>query len=63
MARRKKIIMVPHGTVDKLCKVFGCRRTAVYDALGFKTDSELAKSIRQNAVTFYGGIQTTKIVL
>lgn len=55
--------MVPHGTVDKLCKVFGCRRTAVYDALGFKTDSELAKSIRQNAVTFYGGIQTTKIVL
>lgn len=62
MAKRKKIIQVPHGTVAKMCKVFGCRRTAIYDALGYKTESELAKTIRKNALAFYGGVETSKIV-
>lgn len=63
MARRIKIIMVPHGNVDKMCKAFNCRKTAVYDALKFNTDSELAKSIRRDAIAIYGGVQTTKLVL
>lgn len=63
MARRKKIIQVPRGTVEKLCKAFRCKKTAVYDALNYTTDSELANLIRQNAISTYGGVQTTKLIL
>jgi len=63
MARRKKIIQVPKGAVEKICKAFRCKRTAVYDALGYKSHSELAELIRQNAVSTYGGVKTTKLVL
>ena len=63
MVKRKRVIQVPPGTVDKLCKAFRCKRTAVYDALAFNSDSELANIIRQNAVSMYGGVQTTKLVL
>ena len=63
MIKRKKIIQVPPGTVEKMCKAFRCRRTAVYDALAFKTDSELANLIRQNAISVYGGVQTTKLIM
>lgn len=62
MAKRKKIIQVPHGNVDKMCEAFRCKRSAVYNALSFKSDSELSKAIRQNALAFYGGVQTTKLV-
>ena len=63
MARRKKFIQVPRGAVEKMCKGFRCKKTAVYDALNFKTNSELANMIRKSAVDMYGGIQTTKYVL
>lgn len=63
MVRRKKIIQVPRGTVAKLCKAFRCHKTAVYDALNYTTDSELANLIRQNALSSYGGVQTTKLIL
>ena len=63
MIQRKKIIQVPPGSVEKMCKAFRCRRTAVYDALAFKTNSELANIIRQNALTTYGGVQTTKLIM
>lgn len=63
MTKRKKIIQVPPGNIEKLCKAMRCKRTAVYDALAFKTDSELANSIRHNAITLYGGVQTTKLIM
>lgn len=63
MVRRKKIIQVPRGAVEKMCKAFRCKRTAVYDALSFTTDSELAKLIRKNAIETYGGVHTTKLIL
>lgn len=63
MVQRKKIIQVPPGSVEKMCKAFRCRRTAVYDALAFKTNSELANIIRQNALSTYGGVQTTKLIM
>ncbi len=62
MVRRKKIIQVPSGTVEKLCKAFRCKRTAVYDALSFTTNSELAELIRKNALSSYGGVTTTKVI-
>ena len=61
MAVKRKIIQVPKGTVPKLCKAFRCHKTAVYDALNFTTESELAHLIRQSAVTMYGGVETTKV--
>lgn len=63
MVKRKKIIMVPRGAVEKMCKAFRCHKTAVYDALSFTTNSELAELIRQNAISSYGGVQTTKLIL
>ena len=63
MAKRKIFIQVPRGTVDKLCKAFRCKKTAVYDALNFETDSELANIIRKNAIESYGGVKTSKLIL
>lgn len=63
MAKRKTFIQVPHGTVEKLCKAFRCKKTAVYDALNFDTDSELAKIIRKNALESYSGVKTSKLIL
>lgn len=59
--KRKKVIMVPKGNVQKLAKAHGCSGAAVYDALAFKTETDRAKAIRSEAVKYYGGIQTTKI--
>ena len=60
--KRRPVIQVEPGTVPKMCKVFGCKRTAVYDALSFKTHSDLANAIRHNAITIFGGVKTTKPV-
>lgn len=62
MTKRKRIIQVPNGSVEKMCKAFSCKRTAVYDALGYKTNSELANLIRQSAISNYGGVPTTKVI-
>lgn len=61
--KKKQIIQVPPGNVERLCKAMRCKRTAVYDALAFKTNSELANLIRQNAIASYGGVKTTKLVM
>ena len=63
MAKRKKIIQVPHGAIEKMCKAFRCGRTAVYDALSYTTNSELAELIRKNALSDYGGVVTTKLIM
>jgi len=63
MAKRKPIIQVPHGTVPKICKAFRCKRSTVYAALCFDSKSELSENIRQSALTVYGGVKTTKLIL
>jgi hypothetical protein len=63
MARKKKIIQVPPGNVEKLMKVMRCSRSAVFNALAFRSDSESAKAIRSQALSAYGGIETFKYVL
>ncbi len=63
MARRKSFIQVPHGAIEKMCEALGCKKTAVYDALNYATDSELAVSIRKNALENYGGVKTSKLIL
>ena len=63
MARRKIYIQVTSGAVEKMCKAFHCKKTAVYDALNFATDSELANIIRHHAIETYGGVKTSKLIL
>lgn len=63
MARKKKIIQVPVENVEKLAKVMKCTRSAVYNALAFRSDSASAQAIRSQALHAYGGIETYKYVL
>lgn len=55
MATTKKVIKVPQGVVPKLSKIYGIGRSSVYDALGFRTDSVIARKIRKDALEVYGG--------
>lgn len=41
---------------------FGCGKVAVYNALAYRSDSEMAKTIRKQAVSLYGGVETSVIV-
>jgi len=63
MARRKKIIQVPLGNVEKIAKAMCCSRTTVFNALAYRSDSENAKAIRRQALSAYGGVETSKLIL
>lgn len=57
MARfiRKKKIIVPSDTIIVIAARFGCKRVAVYNALAFRSKSDLAEKIRTMAVTEFKG--------
>lgn len=63
MARKKKIIKIPRKNVDLLAKAVGVARVTVWNALAFRSDSENAQQIRRLAISAYGGIETTKIIM
>ena len=44
-------------------KVMRCSRSAVFNALAFRSDSVSAQAIRNQALSAYGGIETYKYVL
>lgn len=52
---RPTIIAVPYGNSSRLAKHFGVTVQAVRNALKFVTDSELARSIRREALANYAG--------
>ena len=61
--RRKKIIMIPkRRDLKQLAQDYTVSETSVYNALSYKTESELAQMIREKAVNHYGGVVTTKLV-
>lgn len=60
MAFKRRIIMIPRGTIDKICKAEKVGRTTVYAALNYTSNSEDAKRIRKRALSIYGGVETTK---
>lgn len=62
MTRKKKIISVPVGNVQKLAKAHKCSQTAVYNALAYTSDSVMAQLIRKEAVELYGGVIQQKVV-
>lgn len=63
MARKKKIIQIPRKNVDLLARAMGVAQVTVWNALAFRSDSENAQQIRRLAISAYGGIETTKIVM
>ena len=57
----KIIIVSPEGR-KKLAERYGCRRETIYNALGFRSCSSQAESIRQDALNEFGGVKQDKVV-
>ena len=58
---RQKKIKVSRTSLDTLAAMFGCTVTKVYNALAFRSNSESAEQIRQEALQNYGGKEVTEI--
>lgn len=58
---RQKKIKVSKQTLDTLAASFGCTVTKVYNALAYRSNSESAELIRQEALQNYGGKEVTEI--
>lgn len=59
MKQKKKVarIVVPHGMVGRLSARFGVNRKTIQSALTYVTRSELADSIRKEAMKYYKGTE------
>lgn len=62
MTKKKKIISVAHGTVERIATELRVSRSSVFNALAYRSESDSAKLIREKALKEYGGIETTKII-
>lgn len=62
MAFKKKIIKVPVGCVQKIAKANNCKKSLVYNALKYGTNSEAAQRIRKQAIDLYGGVYHSEVI-
>lgn len=60
--KKIKIIKVSPEERKKLVERYGCRKQTIYNALGFRSCSRQAESIRQDALNEFGGIEYDKLV-
>lgn len=60
--KKIKIIRVSPEGRKKLVERYGCRKQTIYNALGFRSQSRQAESIRQDALDEFGGIEDDKVV-
>nr|DAG57089.1 MAG TPA: hypothetical protein [Caudoviricetes sp.] len=60
--KKIKIIKVSPEGRKKLAERYGCRKQTIYNALGFRSCSRQAESIRQDALNEFGGIEDNKVV-
>lgn len=58
---RRKKIKVSRTSLDALAAMFDCTVTKVYNALAYRSNSESAELIRQEALQNYGGKEVTEI--
>ncbi len=63
MAKKRPIISLPRGTVQKFCQAENISTTALYNALNYSCNSAAAKRLRKIAVSVYGGIEWNKPIL
>lgn len=62
MAKKKVYISVPNGSVAAICNELNVKKSAVYNALNYNSNSETAQQIRRLATSTYGGREATKIM-
>lgn len=62
-AKKQKVISVSPENRKKMMAAFQCSQTTVYLALRFVTHTKLAESIRQDALSKYGGILQRKLII
>lgn len=55
LVKRNKIFL-RDGKVVKIAQKVGCSQAAVFNALAYRTNSELAMKIRKVAIEDFGGI-------
>lgn len=60
--QRRKIITLPKGQVQNICRSMNVKRSTVYNALNGNSNSESAQLIRRLALSTYGGVETFKII-
>lgn len=58
---KQKKIKVSRTSLDTLAAMFNCTVTKVYNALAYRSNSESAEEIRQEALQNYGGKEVTEI--
>lgn len=61
MVEKRKIIKVKPSCIMQIANSYGCTRQAVYDALGKRSHSEMARKIRKEAVELYGGVEVQQV--
>lgn len=61
-AKKIKIIKVSPEGRKKLAERYGCRKQTIYNALGFRSCSRQAESIRQDALNEFEGFEDYKVV-
>lgn len=59
--KKIKIIKVSPEGRKKLAERYGCRKQTIYNALGFRSCSRQAESIRQDALNEFGGVETDRV--
>nr|DAF09286.1 MAG TPA: hypothetical protein [Caudoviricetes sp.] len=60
--KKIKIIKVSPEGRKKLAERYGCRKQTIYNALGFRSCSRQAESIRQDALNEFEGFEDYKVV-
>ncbi len=61
-AKKIRIIKVSLEGRRKLAERYKVRRETIYNALGNRSQSELAEHIRQDALNEFGGVEADKVV-
>ena len=54
--RKMTRIFVDKSKIEKLMTKFDCGRATVYNALSYRTNSDMAEKIRNEALNRYGGV-------
>ena len=60
--RRRKVIQLPKGAADRICKHLMIGKTTLYSALNYTSNSEDAKHTREVAISEYGGVEISKVI-
>lgn len=60
--KRKKIIKLSKVGIEYLMSSHKCCRATVYNALAYRSNNATAEIIRQQALKWYGGVETHEYV-